>query len=307
MLLGVTMLVAGIGVALMTCPETKATVPLARMMPGEIHAWTPKSEDRFYTSKNLYDYIDGGAEVYLAFSVRRVLARRYAKPGAPDLIADLFDMGTAKNAYGAYHHDVREGAAAGIGPESEYQEGSLFFWKGRYFASVMATEETPDSRAAVLALGKAIAAAVRVEGAAPALLKRLPRKGLIPKQVHYFHDPFCLNVHYFIADDNVLDLDRTTEGFLAQYATAASGGSGEGPLVLVLVRYPSVARARKAVERFEKVYLKTADARGIVRTENGRWAGAQRQGNLIVAVFDAPGADETLRILDEVRSTRPRG
>ena len=61
------------------------------------------------TADTLFDFIDGGAEVYRSFNVQRVVSRRYGRTGAPDLMADLFDMGSSRDAFGAYHHDIRDG------------------------------------------------------------------------------------------------------------------------------------------------------------------------------------------------------
>jgi len=287
---------------------------LAAWIPAEIQGWTPKRVDGLYTRDNLYDYIDGGAEVYLSFSFQRMVARRFGKAGAPDIIADFFDMVSSKDAYGVYHHDVHESPSAGIGQESEYMEGALYFWKGRYFVSIMAMQETEESKRAVLELGKAVASAIPAEGPPPDLVERLPKKGMDPKQVHYFHNHFCLNAHYFVADDNILQLDAATEGMVARYSPAsggapmaAPGSSGGAPLALVLVRYPAADRAEKAFASFKNAYLHDADAEGIVKTENGKWAGARLVGNHIIGVFDAPSKAEILRMFSEVNVTNPKG
>ncbi len=40
----------------------------------------------------IFDYMDGGAEVYLAFDFQRVFARKYAGPGGLELGLDIYDM-----------------------------------------------------------------------------------------------------------------------------------------------------------------------------------------------------------------------
>jgi hypothetical protein len=291
------------GAAAVSGSTDNAPKDLAAWIPAEIQGWTPKRADGLYTRDNLYDYIDGGAEVYLSFSFQRMVARRYGKAGAPDIIADLFDMGSSEDAYGVYHHDVHESPSAGIGQESEYMEGALYFWKGRYFASIMAMQETEESKRAVLELGKAVASAIPAEGPPPDLVERLPKKGMDPKQVHYFHNHFCLNAHYFLADDNILQLDAATEGMVARYAPA----SGGAPMALVLVRYPAADQTEKAFASFKNAYLHDADAEGIVKTENGKWAGARLVGSHIIGVFDAPSKPEILRMFSEVNVTHPKG
>ena len=291
-------------------PEPKHPERLAQMLPSELHGWKPNQADGVYDAHNLYDYIDGAAEVYRSFNVRWVRARRYAKPGEEDLIADLFDMGTPQDAFGAYHHDMREGIDPGLGQESEQTEGALAFWKDHYFVSLLALDETDDARSALLALGRAIADTIPENGAPPALLRFLPKAGLVTSQVHYFHDHLCLNLHYFLADENLLKLDPSTEGLLARYAWDKPGQPKAQGCVLVLAKYTNAHHARQAHHRFMHVYLPDAHANGIARTEDGRWAGARLNKELFVGVFDAPTNRDVERMFGQVdraavRATRP--
>jgi len=213
---------------------------------------------------------------------------------------DLFVMATSADAFGAYHHDSREGASAGCGAESEYMGGSLYFWEGRVFGSVVALQETPASTAAVHALGQAAAsAAARASGAPsspPALLRRLPRSGLAADRQLYFHGWEYLNTRYFIAEHNLLQLGDRTEGVLGQYPAA---GSPDTPAVVLIVSYPSAVEARAAQVVFLKGYLPDADGAGLARTENARWAGVAVAGAHLMCVLDARSRPVARRLLSE--------
>ena len=275
---------------------------LVDLLPGEIQGFRPGGRDRIYDFDNLFELIDGEAEVYRALNVRTVLDRRYVKKGAPAILVDLFDMGSSQDAFGAYHYDMREEKDAKIGQESEYAGGTLHFWKDRYYVSVVALDETEDSTRAVLALGKSIAAAIPRTGTAPKLVEWLPAKGLIRAQVHYFHDWVSLNRRYAIAAENLLELSRRTEGVLARYRSRlhATGETQSQTFVLVLICYPSRRDAEQAHQRFLEQYLPNADEQGAVRTKENLWAGSHQVGTLFVGVFDAPTRAEVLRLMGEV-------
>jgi len=291
-----------VGVVLMTCGGCAKEPDLARMLPAQIHGWEAQSPNGVYNSENLYDYIDGGAEVYRSFNVQTVIARRYVKEGAAEIVADLFDMGSSENAFGAYFHDVREGPAAGIGRDSEYLSGYLSFWKGRYFVSILALDETEESKRAMLDLGKAIADQIADAGTKPDLLRLLPEKGRISKHVHYFHNHTCLNTHYFLADENLLNLDLETEGVVARYRPAKPEGKGDF-FVLVLIRYPSAEKGQEAYKSFLQRYMPEADADGAAQTENSKWAVVRLRTDLVMGVFDAPSKAEAQGIINAVEST----
>lgn len=161
---------------------------LTQLLPQGVNGYAGERPDKIYTAKTLFDLIDGGAEVYRALNVQRVVSRRYLKSGSPDIIADIFDMGSSEDAFGAFHHDLREGNDVDIGHESEHSGNVLLFWKDRYFISLLAFDETRETMRVLKALGKSIAASIRHKGRKPSLLNRLPQIGLQTRTVSYFHD-----------------------------------------------------------------------------------------------------------------------
>jgi hypothetical protein len=278
---------------------------LAHLLPEEISGWRPAEPDGLYSADTLFDLIDGGAEVYRALNVKKVISRRYEKTGAPEIIADIFDMGSSNDAFGAYHHDMREGEDGGVGVESEFLETSLYFWKDRYFISLIALDESEEVPLVVKKLAKAIDAAIPREGMPPDLLTRLPSKGRVARQTHYFHDKMLLDRHYFIARENLLGLSGKTEGVLARYKPAKEpeGKKAVPPTVLLLVLYPTEAEARNAYKRFKEGFLEGEG--DIVRMKKGGWSGAALKGDLFVGVFDAPTREAARELIDEVLKPKP--
>jgi len=283
----------------------------ASLLPGRVLGYVPQEKDGVYTADTLYELLDGGAEVYRSFHVRRVVSRRYGKPGAPDILADLFDMGSSRDAFGAYHHDIRDGRDATAGTESDMAGSSLSLWKDRYFVSLVALSDSPETRQAVLELGREIAAKIRGTGERPEILRLLPRAGLQKKLVSYFHDWTYLNTRHVIADENLLLLDEETEGILARYRDEAEKpaqpGKGSRPShLLLLVRYPTKERAKQALERFLAGYLPGADREGIARRKDGKWAAARAAGDLVLVVLDAAERPDIGKMVSEVRRARAR-
>jgi len=264
------------------------------VFPEENNGWRASGAGECYSPETLFDYINGGAEVYRALNVREVLVQRYAKAGEADLVAEVYDMGSPADAFGAYHHDVRQGESADIGQESEYVSGSLSFWKNRFFVSVVVFEESPKGREAVLNIGRILAATISREGMPPPVVALLPKAGLIPSQLHYFHTSLSLTAHFFLANENVLGLNERTECVLAKYA-------GErAPSTVLLVRYPSGEAAEQAGERFREVCMPGAGAQDVVQRENGQWMGSVVEQCFFVGVFTAASEEQAQRVLGNV-------
>lgn len=286
-----------------------ASIPtdLARMLPAQGRGWKAVEPDGQYDASNLFDLIDGGAEVYRALNVRAVCARRYAKEGSAEILAELFDMGSASDAFGAWHHDLRDGDSARIGQESEYAAGALAFWKGRYFVSILAMEDTPETHAAVIDLGRAIAEAIREEGEPPYLTQLLPERGLIPAQIRYFHGHESLGRYLSLGESNVLGLGPATEGIVARYREASSGDGVASRHALLVVSYPTAAEAQRAIERFSKESLVGAGGASVGRTRDGTWAGARAQERILAIVLDASAREAIDPILDDVGRRARKG
>lgn len=271
------------------------------LLPEKVGEYRPSGKDGHYDRDNIFELLDGGAEVLLALNLKAAVSRQYARRGAPDLSVDLFDMGSSNDAFGAYHHDMREGGSAGFGRESELAGSSVFFWKDRYYVSVIAFADTADARDAVKAVGKAVADRIQAPGEIPRIVSGLPPKGLVASQVHYFHTWPLLRSHYPFPTDDLLGLGSDTEGVLARYGQGDAGGEA-ARTALFLVRYPSATRAEQGRQRFTAGWLAGADA-GIGRTERG-WAGIRAKDDWVVGVLDANSAEQVDELLAAVDRTR---
>jgi hypothetical protein len=270
---------------------------LAKLFPPTFRGWSRGEPDGFYDRETIYELIDGGAEVYLALNLQVTLSRRYVKAGAPEIIADLFDMGSPADAFGAFRHDMREGEEVGVGRASELEGTNLAFWKDRYFVSLVALAESKEIVSMLKDLGKEIAGRIEADGPPPSLVRRVPEAGLDKNQLHYFHDKMLLDRHFDMGKENLLALDMKTEGLLARYK-----GKAKKPSLLLLVRYPDRKKAKKAFDRFTSVCLPA----GTAKNRQGRWGGASLDGDLFIGVFEAPSRGEVERLIDEVlKSSKP--
>ncbi|MEW6368798.1 MAG: DUF6599 family protein [Acidobacteriota bacterium] len=250
-------------------------------LPRQIGEWRAEGTDQTYDRKSIYQYIDGGAELYLAYDFQQVLARTFTGPGQGEIVLEVYEMGSAADAFGVFTSE-REEADAGIGQGSEFGGGLLRFWKGDFFVSVMASTGGEGTDAAVLEIGKEVAAAILENGAEPELLNVLPDTGCNRDRIRYFHMPLQLEKHYFVADENILGLSPKTECVLAECPLPESD-----PITLLVVRYEQPSLAGAAYSNFLNIYMPEA-TNGVAKMENGGWTMARCSGRLVKIVFDSP-------------------
>ena len=270
----------------------------AVFFPETVQGWGVQGREESFTPGNLYEYIDGGAELYLSFGFRNLTVRTYSRPGQPDIVADSFDMGSSRDAFGVFAHG-QETPDNRIGQGSEYSGGLLRFWKGRYFVSILSGAETPESKEAVLHLGREMADSMSA-GALPEILSLLPDNNLVRESVRFFHHPVWLNTYCPIDDQNLLQIDDRTEAVLARY-----GEKGKR-MVLLILAYSNRSRAANAFGAFWKEMAPRADARGCTLTKDKTWMACQLRETEIVAAFKAPSCEAALRLLAKVPESGSR-
>jgi hypothetical protein len=249
-------------------------------LPKKISGWTADAEDRIYDEKSIFRYIDGAAEVYRAYHMQRCLSRNYRIADGPGIVLDIFDMGSPQDAFGVFTHDT-DGKPVNIGQDARYRPGWLSFWKHRFFVSIYMEAETPAAEKAVMELGKAVASLVQKQGERPRIISKLPREGLLANDIRYLHHPVILNYHFYLADENILNLSAQTEAVLASYKRGKAGAQ------FLLIRYPDSRGAKKSLENVFRHYLPDAGPTGAAMIENKKWAAAAVKERLLAIVLEA--------------------
>ena len=277
-----------------TCSEERTM--MSQCVPTDVHGWRIGEEARTYTRETIFDYIDGAGEVYRQYDFQELTVYRFSKADEPEIVLELFDMGSSEDAFGVFTHG-REGDEVGIGQGSEQKGSFLCFWKDRYFVCVYAEGESQSIQKTVTILGKSIAEAIVDIGPKPKILDTLPKEGLKEKGLRFFHTHASLNYHYFVASDNILKLDEQTDAVLASYDDEGSKS------LLLLIGYPDGTKARTAFDSFVNAYMPEAQETHILQTENGTWVASRVMGNVVAVVFDARRREVAEELIEAVKCT----
>jgi hypothetical protein len=269
---------------------------------GKASDWKWDGKEIQYNSRNLFDYIDGAAELYLAYGFQNLTVRRFEKSSQPPIAVEIYEMASSEDAYGLFSFE-RQGEAIGIGQGSEFEGGLLRFWKGKYFVSAYADGEGLEGESAILKLGRAAADSIPAMGPEPKLVGFVPGQdlGLVDKSVRYLKSHVLLNQLFFIAHQNILSLSRETEAVLAQYVRDKKKSE------LLLVRYPDSKEAGDAYQGFMKAYLPDAGGKDRAITEDGKWTVAWHRNEFVLIVFGVPTAADAEVLLKATEEKLPVG
>lgn len=270
---------------------------MGHTLPDRCLGWSAEGPVREYDPGTIFGYIDGAGEIYVTSGMRRLTSRRYVADGRPPIVADLFDMGAAENAFSVFTLD-RDGDDAGVGRDSDYAAGLLRFWKGRHFASVLAERETPETREAAIEIGRCIAAAAPDEGGPPALLDLMPPEGLDRDGLRYVVSAQLLE--QMIAPLGATQGTPTASGGRTGRVRAVLGAYvfAEGRARLLIVEETGPAEARAAAARIVSSHARDARPGEPARTPAGHWTAGTHSGRYAVVILDAPTAGIATDLLE---------
>jgi hypothetical protein len=171
-----------VAAALAVSGAVDAEVTPSMLPPGEAIS-AQREQPRSFNPKGLYEYIDGAADLFLAYGFGELVTAAYSLGEQHSITVDVYDMAAPINAFGVFGSERPEQTPGlGIGPQGYFTNGLLAFWKGQYYVKISG-QESDEAAARTLAT----ATAERLSGttALPVEFRRLPAKGRVPGSERY--------------------------------------------------------------------------------------------------------------------------
>ncbi len=139
-----------------------ATTPSADLFPEAIAGLTRTGQIRRFNKDDLYEYINGHADYFIGAGFRGLGVGEFAVPGSPQpqLVVNLYDMGTPLNAFGVLAEEAGNQESVDVGSLGVTSDRGLSFIHGPYYVqmSLFDTPVDPVETARVMAnvLAKAV-------------------------------------------------------------------------------------------------------------------------------------------------------
>ena len=260
---------------------SSAAIPGAGFAAG----WDRTGPPRTFTGQDLFDQIDGGAELFLEFGFVKLRLQTYAR-GASKLTLNAYEMEGPASALGVYLMKMgRETPFPEVAARNSSEEAQLTAVKGRYFVQVDNLEDVPASRADAAALANAFLAGVAEKKAATSL-ELLPAEGRLAGSERLIRGPYGLQPYFTFGEGDSFSLEGRIFAALAEYRLP----DGKA-FTLLMVPYPSPDAAAAALAHIKAnldSYLKVTNNRpdGLDFVDfQGKKGTVVRSGALIEARF----------------------
>jgi len=260
------------------------------LIPAEVGDWQI-SESNTYTQDNLFEYINGGAELFISFGFSNVYSKIYTAPDQPGIILDVFSMNSSADAFGVFSFST-ETVNSEIGQGAYQDKGVILFWKDHYYVSIMAYPETNKSRKAITDLAHTIESNIGTAGNVPEVLAYLPEEQLVKESIRYFHHPAWINTHYYISDENIFLIDSRSHCLLARYDQHGK------QVILLLIAYHDPKVARAGFQSFVQDFIPELDRSGAVQLEDGTYVGCKRMNSFLAVAFNGSKKEAVINLID---------
>lgn len=139
-----------------------------------------------YTPDNLYQYIDGAAELYLSYDFRHLVVAGYENAAKDSVTVEIYAMASPDDAYGIYSQEKpREGHYLPLGTEGYGDYLQTNFVQGGYYVKMSHFGNKDKGLAILTAFGRSISASLPAKAGLPDILAAFPTAARVPHSCGY--------------------------------------------------------------------------------------------------------------------------
>jgi hypothetical protein len=155
---------------------------------------------RVYKGDELFNYVDGGAEIFMEYGFKQVATTNYADKNNNQLQVEIYEMKDSSAAYGAYTFYLNgEGKPFNAGTEGAFIDYFAVFWKGNFLTVISASEYKEVLEPAFKEIAKVINSKISSIAQAPSMIVNIKKSGVNESYIKYLKGNVGLsNVYRFI-------------------------------------------------------------------------------------------------------------
>jgi len=242
---------------------------LARLLPAPSEVGASASGEQKFFSSDLYEYIDGGADVYLDYGLVAMVHQEYKTP-ITDITLDVYNMGAQSNAFGIYAAESSpDYHFLPIGSEGYGTNEILNFFQGEFYVKLSAFSDKEKTGPVLERFARAVSQRIGPSEPMPEFLSLFPPQNLVSHSCKF-------------VKKSPLGHDFLAPAIMAAYAF------GDKQTSLVISRAPDAKGAVQKVEQLRSYFGRS----GKVVPQPGLASGAFLGSNQFEgeAVFFASGS-----------------
>jgi hypothetical protein len=152
---------------------------LARLLPEPSEVGAARTGERKFFTSDLYEYSDGGADVYLDYGLVAMVHQEY-KASSTDVTLDIYNMGAPSNAFGIYAAESSpDYHFLPIGAEGYGTNEILNFFQDEFYIELSAFSDKEKTAPVLERFARAVSRRIGPSAPMPEFLSLFPAQHLV--------------------------------------------------------------------------------------------------------------------------------
>ncbi len=200
---------------LLSCDSAQTGLDQFFPGPGFEKGWSWEGKPRHYVPEDLYNYINGEAELYHSYGFVECATLTYfwGSPDDTSFVVDIYDMGIPINAFGLYSIYRHPGYQyEAIGAEAVVSAFGIKYYQGSYVIELKAGDSSEKTQQAMQTVARRVSERIPDPAEPPELINLLPLEDQVDKTLRYTANemlnqaflPAGLEATYRIGDEEVM-------------------------------------------------------------------------------------------------------
>jgi hypothetical protein len=271
-----------------------ALLPEKRAMKG----WSITLGPKFFEPQNLWEYINGQAEMYIDYGFELVGTAEYGSLDGPGSVTiEIYQMQSPKHAFGIYAAERSPlDTSIGMGVQGYLSENVLNFWKGPYYIKLTSFQRSPETKETLMAL--AVGIDHKIDGSYAE-----------PKPFACFPEDNRVSMSERFIPRNFLGLSFLKDGYRVSYQTR------EQSFQAFLVKTESKGMAKEVFRKYQDflqsehahVSLSTEGDYQLMVSKKEKGQAVFHHGPFVGGVLNAADLSQAQEILSEIIRNLRRG
>jgi hypothetical protein len=283
-----------------SCSQPAKTIEELLPPGSKMSTWQKNGPASLYKQNQLFEYINGGADIYLEYGFVQVITQEYIH-NDESLVVEVYEMQDPIAAFGIYSINRDSNAPAlKVGDEGWQFEYQTTFWQDRFYVVIMGYKADQIMQGVTADFAAKISKKIYLHAKPPEIISLLPQTGLQARSTCYLKGLLSLNTRFYFSQQNILSLGETgVEAVCGSYQI--TGGEGQ----MMVVRYPTPAEAASGEKQLAAALaeqyqgIKIQDIL-LYKDDKGRWYTARVAGDRLCVIFKADTEGSAIELLRSI-------
>jgi hypothetical protein len=183
----------------------------------KIKGWKLIIEETLYNASTLWEYINGAAEIYLAYDFQNLYLAKYTNKNGQEIRIEIYEHSSPVNAFGIYTAErMSDYNFVNIGVQGYAEPGLLNFYTGKYYIKLISSGAQIGDKVALMSIATEIDKAFGFTKNWPKITYCFPAEGKIPNTENFIAKNFLGYSFFHSAFTAEYDSDEKFQIFIIE-------------------------------------------------------------------------------------------